>query len=91
MNKHHLEELLAFIRQHRSNDANIDKLRAKLNEEIEASAHHHEYVQALRDIKEKQIEEFHQSRKEGSTTWPEYEKFVSAFERAITEALRSAT
>jgi hypothetical protein len=91
MNKQHLDQVLEFIRQHRSNEANFDTLNTKLEEEHANEKNPQQYVQALKDIKEKQAEEYRKNKSMGGSAWPEFEKFVSQFEKAITEALGSET
>lgn len=68
------QPLAAFLREHRSNEANFEKLAAKLDE-----------TPGLPNgeaIAEK-AEAYRKARETGGTAWPEFEKFVSEFERAV--------
>ncbi len=46
------------------------------------------YIQNLKEIKEKQAEEFRQTKQNGGSAWPEFEKFVTEFERTLTDEIR---
>ena len=86
MDKTHFEELAAFIREHRSNESNFEKLYAKLEEEPSKGGSP-AYREALPSIKTK-AEEYQKAKETGGIAWPEFEKFVSEFEKAVMEALR---
>ncbi|MFN2458263.1 MAG: hypothetical protein ABR502_08700 [Chitinophagaceae bacterium] len=47
------------------------------------------YIRNLQGIKTKQAEAFRKTKEGGSSAWPEFEKFVSDFERVLTETLRA--
>jgi hypothetical protein len=88
--KKHLEDLIGFIREGRSNEANFAKLLDKLEQESETEhgSTTELYQQKLLEIKEKQAKEYvHQKDKTGSA-WPEFENFVAEFERAITSRIK---
>ncbi len=86
--KKHLEEILVFIRQHRSDEANFEKQYQKLDDELLNEQPDQSYIQNLKEIKEKQSEEFRQTKQNGGSAWPEFEKFVTEFERTLTEEIR---
>lgn len=77
MTKNQVNELVAFIREHRSNEANFEKLYARLLKEIKNG------IPGLEDIKEKSAEEYRSAKQTGGNTWPEFEKFVSEFETIV--------
>lgn len=86
-----LEALSGFIHEHRSNEGNFEKLYRKLEEECaaekQAGDHHtRQYLAGLEDIREKQAEAYRSSRDKGGTAWPEYEKFVTQFEKLVVDA-----
>ncbi len=87
MNNDQLQELLEFIKQHRSNEIHFEKLFARLEEESAKPGSSQQYSQSLNEIKEKQAEEYRQHKNAGTTAWPEFEKFVSEFEKTITEEM----
>ena len=88
--KGHLEDLLGFIKEHRSNESNFEKIYEKLEQELSAEKKEdisNEYYTAIEAVKEKQAEEYRNSIDTNGITWPEFEKFVTAFEKAITGTL----
>ncbi len=83
-----LEAVKRFLQEHRNNESHFEKLYDRLEEECQAP-HNGElqaYVQSLQELKEKQAEAYRQSRETGGTAWPEFEKFASGFEKAVTAA-----
>jgi hypothetical protein len=86
--KKHIEEILAFIREHRSDEANFEKLYQKLDDELQNKQPDGNYIHNLKEIKEKQAEEFRQTKQNGGSAWPEFEKFVTEFERTLTDEIR---
>jgi hypothetical protein len=83
-----LEQTLAFIREHRSNEANFDQLKAKLDESIGQAPEGSEYYTALTEVREKQIAAYSEAKENGGTSWPEFEKFITEFERSITAVMK---
>jgi hypothetical protein len=86
MGKVQLEEVTAFIREHRSNESNFEKLYAKLEEQTRED--NKTYTSQLLEIKEKSAEEYRKAKETGGTAWPEFEKFVSEFEKTVIDALK---
>lgn len=89
MEKKHLEELTAFLRECRSNESNFETLHDKLEAETANKDLDEDYRLNL-DAAKAKAEAYRQAKETGGTAWPEFEKFVSDFERAVTEALKSA-
>ena len=87
----HLEDTLAYIRQQRSNESNFKALYDRLEQEGREEANGEEICRELQEIKEKNGEAYLQARATSGQAWPEFENFVSSFEKALTEALRKAT
>lgn len=83
--KIHLEEVATFIREHRSSEAHFDKLYAALIAEIESDDQVDAYKQELLTIKDKAAA-YKVVKNTGGTSWPEFEKFTTAFERAVIAA-----
>ena len=81
-----LEITAAFIREHRGNEGNFEKLYNKLEAEIEDNPTAEKYVGSLQEIKEKAVPEYKKAKETKGTAWPEFEKFVTEFERAIVNA-----
>lgn len=77
------EETVAFIREHRSNEGSFSVLYAKL-EEVAGNADG-DYKERLNELKEKQAVAYSTAKDNSGTAWPEFEKFVSGFERAVME------
>lgn len=88
MDKTQLENLAAFIREHRSSEGNFEKIYAKLEEVT--NDEDAEFAASLSDIKEKTVPPYQKAKEVGGTAWPEFEKFVSEFEKTVTEALKKA-
>lgn len=90
-NQEHFEALKDFIRQHRSNESNFSVLYQKLEEEIRSTANNNSdaYHTCLLEIKEKQAANFTTAQENNGTAWPEFEQFVSEWEKAIGAAGKS--
>jgi hypothetical protein len=89
MEKDNLEEFLLFIREHRSNEANFDKIKDRLNEEVTSTRDNAQLKSDLKEIIDKQLPEYLQSKEEGGSAWPQFEKLITAIEKAITEGMNS--
>lgn len=92
--KQHLEEVLDFIRQHRSNENNFDLLYEKLLTECEAEEKYstnqrNSYLENLREADKKQASEYRQSKENNDNAWPEFEKFVTQFETSIIKEVNN--
>jgi len=83
----HLEEVAAFIKEHRSNEAAFEKLYSRLNEESEMPGSDDAYKNNLLEVKEKSVEEYRKAKEINGTAWPEFEKFVTGFEKAVLQAM----
>lgn len=84
MEKTQPEETAAFIRKHRSNESNFAMLHEALEKEIAKA--NGDYKTQLQEVKEKQAAAYENAKK-NSGAWPEFESFVSAFEKAVIEAM----
>jgi hypothetical protein len=83
--KEHLEALAHFIRENRSSESNFDKLHEMLVAESNAAAEG--YAGKLYETLEKHAAAYKQKKDKGAGAWPEFENFVTHFEKAVTEAL----
>jgi hypothetical protein len=94
--KQQLEELAAFIRAHRSAESNFDILFQKLTEACNAEAAEggeaaqNGYLNLLQEARDKYAETYRQSKEKGTSAWPEFENFVTHFEKGVTGALHHA-
>ena len=91
--KERLEQVLEFIREHRSNESNFGKLYAKLEEECAVAGsnqagNENTYLENLKAAKEKQADVYRQAKEQKGSAWPEFENFISEFETSVTEALK---
>lgn len=86
MQKTELEEIAAFIREHRSKEENFEKLLAKLSETESVLANGTVEFDGA-SIRAK-ADEYQKAKELGGTAWPEFEKFVTEFERSITGAMK---
>jgi hypothetical protein len=79
------EEVMGAIKEVRSNEAHFEKLVALLQKEC-AAAGNPEYRQKLEALSQKEATAYRQAKEKGGTAWPEYEHFVTGFEKAVLEA-----
>lgn len=86
MDEQQSADLLASIRTQRSNEANFESLLQLLESELASGSLDPEYEQQLRDIKEKQAEEYRKAKEGAASAWPEFEQFFSQFETAVLAA-----
>ncbi len=83
----HLEKVTAFIREHRSNEGDFEKIYTRLTEESEMPGSDDAYKNNLLEVKEKAAEEYRKAKEINGTAWPEFEKFVTGFEKAVLQAI----
>lgn len=86
----HLQDVLAFIREHRSNPMNFRKLEEKLGEELRNSKNDPEYHAALSEIQNKYASGFTEAREQNGQAWPEFENFIANFERSVIAEMKKA-
>lgn len=72
------EALMEFIKEHRSNEANFEKLLARLQDEGTGSV-----ISNKEEILEKG-KMYKEMKESTGSAWPEFEKFVTAFEVGVT-------
>lgn len=84
------EEIMQNIRAHRSSESNYAALQEELDRAIAASkqASSESLAGELQEVKEKYAAEYEKAKETGGSAWPEFEKFVTQFERALTNAAR---
>lgn len=81
MNSNH-EDLLAFFREHRSNEANYPAICQRMDT---AAAGDEDLKRDWEEIREKQGKTYEQAKETaGGSAWPEFEQFVSAIEKRLT-------
>lgn len=83
----HMKDVAAFLREHRSNESNFEKIYKRLQEEERQPGTDPDYKAALRDAKDRAEE--YQTAKQKGVAYPEFEKFVSEFEKAVTQRLQN--
>jgi hypothetical protein len=74
-----LEGLLAFIRECRSNESNFTKLKTRLQDEAELDPAGEGAALAST---------YSKSKETSGSAWPEFENYVSFYEKAIVQALK---
>lgn len=86
-----IEQIMQTIRENRSSESNYALLQQELDKTIAAArqAGNPDVTKELEDVKEKYAAEYEKSKETGGTAWPEFEKFVTQFERALTQAKNS--
>jgi ribosomal protein L16 Arg81 hydroxylase len=90
--KNHLQELAKFIREHRSSEGHFETLYKRLVAEQQtvqqrASEPEQEYAMNLTEALEKHAATYQQHKETGGSAWPEFENFVSHFEKSVMDAL----
>lgn len=82
------EALLQTIREQRSNEGHFETLAQILQAAIITAEENQDTALAndLKEVDEKYAREYEKAKEAGGTAWPEFEKFVSQFERALTAA-----
>ena len=86
------EEIMQNIREHRSSESNYAAIQQELDKAITASqqASHSTLSNDLQEVKEKYASEYEKAKETGGSAWPEFEKFVTQFERALTNASKQS-
>jgi len=92
--KKQLEELVQFIRAHRNSEGHFETLYNKRTEarqtaQVNGSAGDR-YATALEEAATTYADVYRKSKAEGGSAWPEFETFVSHFEKAVIKALQTA-
>ena len=84
------EEILQAIRDNRSSEANFDRLLEFLEKALASSQknQHKALATDLQNVKEKYAAAYRQAKEAGGTAWPEFENFVTQFERSLTEPVK---
>lgn len=94
-NTKQLQELLHFIQEHRSNEANFQKIYDRLEQEIIANNNSADdgskkFQDDLQEVKDKQAEVYQQAKENGGSAWPEFENFITQLEKSITDAMNES-
>lgn len=91
-NKAQLEEFLLFIKERRSDESNFNELYSRLEELIQSVSsngnENADFLNQLKEAKEKQAETYKQVKENSGTAWPEYEKFITQLEKSTTAVVK---
>lgn len=85
----HKTEVAQFIKEHRGDAAHFENLLAALNKEMETAAGDEAYKTQLLAVKEK-AGAYSKMKEAAGDAWPEFEKFVTGFERAVLHTTPAA-
>ena len=79
---------LQQIREHRSSESNFSALQQTLKSATKAAEESHNTMLAadLKEVEEKYAAKYQKAKETAGSAWPEFEKFVTQFERALTSA-----
>lgn len=79
---------MRIVREHRSSESNFTTLHQTLLSAQKAATESNNTTLAdeLNEVEEKYVATYTKARETGGTAWPEFEKFVTEFERALTGA-----
>ena len=82
------DEYLQIIRENRSSESNFETIYQTLQSAIETAkqSNDNELANELSEVDEKYAAEYNKAKETGGTAWPEFEKFVTQFERALTNS-----
>jgi hypothetical protein len=82
------EEFMQRIRENRSSESNFELLVQQLEKAtgVAQQANHTSLSADLQEVNEKYVAEYRKSKENGGTAWPEFEKFVTQFERVLMNA-----
>jgi len=82
------QDYLQQIREHRSSEGNFETLCGVLQEaKTFAQQNKNETLtDELNEVDEKYASEYRKAKEVSGNAWPEFEKFVSQFEKSLTEA-----
>ncbi len=81
-------DYLQVIREQRSSESNFESLYQLLGEATTWAQQDQQSALAdeLQEIEEKYVAPYKKAKEAGGTAWPEFEKFITQFERALTAA-----
>lgn len=85
------EEFLLKIREHRSSEGAFETLLGVLTKAKNFAKQSGNTILAdeLNEVDEKYAAEYRKAKEIGGSAWPEFEKFVSQFEKSLTDANKS--
>lgn len=80
-------EWLQRLRENRSSESNFETIYQTLHEATQAAQKegNQTLVDNLKELDEKYAAGYQKAKETGGTAWPEFEKFVTQFERALTQ------
>lgn len=80
------DELLQFLREHRSSEGNFDKISQELETHIRTAQEQNKpaLAQTLQEVKEKYGDTYCKAKETSGSAWPEFEKFITQLELALT-------
>ena len=81
-----LQEEMEFLKEHRNQEGNFEAILQKAEEERQRTGEE-TYRQELSELLDKQADIYRKAKERGGTAWPEFEKFVSGFERAVAAGI----
>ena len=84
-----IQELLGFIREHRSNEANFEKIKEKTEFILHAGEGESSLQTDLSEVQEKNAAAYTKALEQGGSAWPEFESYISALERTLTAAMNT--
>jgi cell division septum initiation protein DivIVA len=80
------DDLMQVIREHRSSESNFNQLYQTLQQATKMAEEKNDaaLAAALKEVDEKYAAAYKKAQETGGTAWPEFEKFVTQFERTLT-------
>lgn len=86
------DEIIETVRDARSSESNFETIVQELDKAIELAKKEDKQtlVDELQEVSDKYAAEYRKSKEVRGTAWPEFEKFVTQFERALAGADKSS-
>ena len=84
------EEIMQVIRENRSSESNFPLLLQQLEKATVLAQQQNNTALAgdLQEVKETYAAEYQTAKENGGSAWPEFEKFVTQFERSLISAAK---
>jgi hypothetical protein len=82
------QEILLAVREVRSSESNFDLIWQQLHRALKMAQekNNEQLAEALQAVNDKYVPEYQTAKEHGGSAWPEFEKLVTQFERALTSA-----
>jgi hypothetical protein len=86
------EQIMQVVRENRSSESNFETLLQQLDKAtgLAQQSNNTALADDLQEVKEKYVAEYQKAKETGGSAWPEFENFVTQFERLMTNAAKDS-